>query len=43
MTEESIMLCYLMENFNKGKTSYVADFSNVLYFIASLQEKTTKL
>lgn len=28
-----IMLCYIMKNFNKGKISYVVDFSNVLYLI----------
>ena len=43
MTVESIMLCYIMQNFNKGKASYVADFSNVLYLIAILQKKTTNL
>lgn len=35
MTVASINLQYIMQNFNKGKRSYAADFSNVLYLIAT--------
>lgn len=31
-----------MQNFNKGKTSYAADFSNVLYLIAIVDVYKTK-
>lgn len=45
MTGASIMLCYIMHNFNKGKTSYAADPSNVLYWIVDRcpQKKITTL
>lgn len=40
------MLCYTVQNFNEGTTSYTADFSSVLYLVAidrCLQKKITKL
>lgn len=35
MTVASINLHYIMQKSNKGKRSYAADFSNVLYLIAT--------